>query len=39
MKHTDIYEIFENKQINEYVKDNKIDEAKLYIDNLIRGLQ
>ena len=34
-----LYEIFENKQINEYVKDNKIDEAKLYIDNLIRGLQ
>ena len=34
-----LYEIFENKQINEYVKDSKIDEAKLYIDNLIRGLQ
>ena len=34
-----LYEIFENKQINEYVKDNKIDKAKLYIDNLIRGLQ
>ena len=34
-----LYEIFENKQINEYVKDNKIDEAKLYIDNLIRGSQ
>ena len=30
-----LYEIFEDEKINELIKDNKIDEAKTYIDNLI----
>ena len=33
-----LYEILEDEKIREFIKDNKIDEAKLYIDNLIRGL-
>ncbi|WP_296857311.1 bifunctional precorrin-2 dehydrogenase/sirohydrochlorin ferrochelatase [uncultured Methanobrevibacter sp.] len=33
-----LYEIFENEEINEYISAGKIDEAKNYIDNLIRGL-
>ena len=33
-----LYEIFENEEINEYISAGKIDEAKKYIDNLIRGL-
>lgn len=34
-----LYEIFEDEKINEFIENNKIDEAKLYIDNLIRGLE
>lgn len=34
-----LYEIFEDDVINEYIGNNEIDEAKAYIDNLIRGLQ
>lgn len=33
-----LYEIFEDEKINEFIENNKIDDAKLYIDNLIRGL-
>ncbi len=33
-----LYGIFEDDKINELIKDNHIDEAKDYIDNLIRGL-
>ena len=33
-----LYEIFEDEKINEYIKNKQIDEAKTYIDNLIRGL-
>ena len=33
-----LYEIFEDEKIKEFIKNNQIDEAKLYIDNLIRGL-
>ncbi len=33
-----LYSIFEDEKINELIRDNKIDEAKKYIDNLIRGL-
>ena len=33
-----LYEIFENEEINEFISAGKIDEAKNYIDNLIRGL-
>lgn len=33
-----LYEIFEDEQINEFIKNHQIDEAKIYIDNLIRGL-
>ena len=33
-----LYEIFEDEKINELIKNNQIDEAKMYIDNLIRGL-
>ncbi|MER2013749.1 MAG: bifunctional precorrin-2 dehydrogenase/sirohydrochlorin ferrochelatase, partial [Methanobrevibacter sp.] len=33
-----LYEIFEDEKINEFIKNNQIDEAKMYIDNLIRGL-
>lgn len=34
-----LYEIFEDDVINEFIGNNEIDEAKTYIDNLIRGLQ
>ncbi len=34
-----LYEIFEDEKINEFIKDDQIDEAKLYIDNIIRGLE
>ena len=33
-----LYDIFEDEQINEFIKNNQIDEAKTYINNLIRGL-
>ena len=33
-----LYEIFEDEKINEFIDNRQIDEAKLYIDNLIRGL-
>ena len=33
-----LYEIFEDEKINNFIKNRQIDEAKLYIDNLIRGL-
>ena len=33
-----LYEIFEDEKINNLIKNNEIDEAKSYIDNLIRGL-
>ncbi len=34
-----LYEIFEDEKINELIKSRQIDDAKLYIDNLIRGLK
>ena len=34
-----LYEIFEDENINDFIRDEKIDEAKVYIDNLIRGLE
>ena len=34
-----LYQIFEDKKINDLIKNNQIDEAKDYIDNLIRGLE
>ena len=34
-----LYEIFEDEKINDLIKNKKIDEAKIYIDNLIRGLE
>ena len=34
-----LYQIFEDEKINELIKNNQIDEAKEYIDNLIRGLE
>ena len=33
-----LYEIFENERINDYIRLNEVDEAKRYIDDLIRGL-
>ena len=33
-----LYEIFEDERINDLIKNGEIDEAKGYIDNLIRGL-
>lgn len=33
-----LYEIFEDEKIKEFIENNQIDEAKSYIDNLIRGL-
>ena len=33
-----LYEIFEDEKINNLIKNNEIDKAKIYIDNLIRGL-
>ena len=37
-RRTVLYEIFEDEKINEFIRNGKIDEAKIYIDNLIRGL-
>lgn len=34
-----LYQIFEDEKINDLIKNNQIDEAKDYIDNLIRGLE
>ena len=34
-----LYEIFEDEKINDFIENNQIDEAKDYIDNLIRGLE
>ena len=34
-----LYDIFENEIINDLIRNNDIDKAKDYIDNLIRGLQ
>lgn len=33
-----LYKIFEDEKINVFVKNGQVDEAKSYIDNLIRGL-
>ena len=33
-----LYQIFEDEKINKYIKNRKIDEAKDYIDNLIKGI-
>ena len=33
-----LYRIFKDEHINDLIKDGEIDEAKVYIDNLIRGL-
>ena len=33
-----LYEIFEDEKINGFIKNREINEAKSYIDNLIRGL-
>ena len=33
-----LYYIFEDKQLAKFISDSNIDEAKIYIDNLIRGL-
>ena len=33
-----LYEIFDDGNINEFIENREIDEAKSYIDNLIRGL-
>ena len=34
-----LYKIFEDEKINDLIRNNQIDDAKDYIDNLIRGLQ
>ncbi|WP_405270056.1 bifunctional precorrin-2 dehydrogenase/sirohydrochlorin ferrochelatase [Methanobrevibacter sp.] len=34
-----LYEIFDDENINDLIKNRQIDEAKCYIDNLIRGLE
>lgn len=34
-----LYEIFDDEKINDLIKKGQIDEAKSYIDNLIRGLE
>ena len=34
-----LYNIFEDEKINDLIKNNEIDKAKCYIDDLIRGLQ
>ena len=34
-----LYEILDDDNVNELIKNNQIDDAKDYIDNLIRGLQ
>ncbi len=33
-----LYRIFEDEKINDLIKSRQIDDAKVYIDNLIRGL-
>ena len=33
-----LYRIFEDDEVNDFIKNRQIDEAKDYIDNLIRGL-
>ena len=33
-----LYQIFEDEKINEFIKNNQVDEAKQYIYKLIRGL-
>jgi precorrin-2 dehydrogenase/sirohydrochlorin ferrochelatase len=33
-----LYKIFDDEKINDLIKNNKVDEAKKHIDNLIRGL-
>ena len=33
-----LYEIFEDEKIKEFIENDQVDEAKQYIDNLIRGL-
>ncbi len=39
MRRKYLYEIFDDDNINGFIENNEIDEAKSYIDNLIRGLQ
>ena len=34
-----LYEIFEDESINSYIENRQIDEAKDYINNLVRGLE
>jgi precorrin-2 dehydrogenase/sirohydrochlorin ferrochelatase len=34
-----LYEIFEDVTVNDFIENRQIDEAKVYIDNLIRGLK
>ena len=34
-----LYQILDDEKIKEFIKNNEIDEAKSYIDNLIRGLK
>lgn len=34
-----LYGIFEDDKINDFIENGRIDEAKSYIDNLIRGLE
>ena len=38
-RRTCLYGIFEDEKINEFIENRQIDEAKAYIDNLIRGLK
>jgi precorrin-2 dehydrogenase/sirohydrochlorin ferrochelatase len=33
-----LYKIFDDEKINDFIRNNKVDEAKKHIDNLIRGL-
>ena len=33
-----LYEIFKNEKINNYIKNRQTDDAKKYIDNLIKGI-
>ena len=37
-RRTCLYKIFEDETINDFIENGEIDEAKSYIDNLIRGL-
>jgi precorrin-2 dehydrogenase/sirohydrochlorin ferrochelatase len=34
-----LYQIFEDEKINDLIKSRKMDDAKDYIDKLIRGLE